>query len=128
MDGGTAISEMLLNAPPLVAFAGYLIWQSKSQQQRLDKLHENWITQINDLEAKSQKREDALRLRYDEVIQKLEGERLEIAQKYIEVVQNMSAKVQTLSEKINSMALDIKTLMNRINTVENDVSRIKRVK
>ena len=128
MDGGTALSEMLLNAPPLVAFAGYLIWQSKAQQQRLDKLHASWMTQINDLEEKSQKREDALRLRYDDVITKLEAERTETSNKYIEVVQNMSAKVQTLSEKINMMALDIKALMNRINTVENDVLRIKKTK
>lgn len=128
MDGTQAVTDMLLNAPPLVAFAGYLIWQSKSQQQRLDKLHADWIHQINQLEDKSQKREDALRARYDEVINKLEGEKQQSQSKYIEVVQNMSAKVQTLSEKINSMAMDIKALMNRINTVENDVLRIKKIK
>ena len=114
-----------MNAPPLVAFAGYLIWQSKGQQKRLDDLTNKWMNQIADLEEKSQKREDALRDRYDQVIDKIEGERNTTTQKYIEVVQAMSTKVQAMSEKLQEMALDFRALVGRIDLIENDITRLK---
>ena len=125
MDTANAINELLMNAPPLVAFAGYLIWQSKGQQKRLDDLTNKWMTQIADLEEKSQKREDALRDRYDQVIDKIEGERNTTTQKYIEVVQAMSTKVQAMSEKLQEMALDFRALGGRLDLVENDINRLK---
>lgn len=125
MDTANAINELLMNAPPLVAFAGYLIWQSKGQQKRLDDLTNKWMTQIADLEEKSQKREDALRDRYDQVIDKIEGERNTTTQKYIEVVQAMSTKVQAMSEKLQEMALDFRALVGRLDLVENDINRLK---
>ena len=121
----TAITDMLMNAPPLVAFAGYLIWQSKGQQKRLDDLTSKWMEQINSLEDKSQVREDALRVRYDQVIEKIEAERSTTTNKYIEVVQQMSSKVQAMSEKISAMALDFRALVGRIDLVENDINRLK---
>ena len=125
MDTANAINELLMNAPPLVAFAGYLIWQSKGQQKRLDDLTNKWMNQIADLEEKSQKREDALRDRYDQVIDKIEGERNTTTQKYIEVVQAMSTKVQAMSEKLQEMALDFRALVGRLDLVENDINRLK---
>ena len=125
MDTANAINELLMNAPPLVAFAGYLIWQSKGQQKRLDDLTNKWMNQIADLEEKSQKREDALRDRYDQVIDKIEGERNTTTQKYIEVVQAMSTKVQAMSEKLQEMALDFRALVGRIDLIENDITRLK---
>lgn len=125
MDGANALSELLINAPPLVAFAGYLIWQSKGQQKRLDDLTTKWITQIDNLEEKAQKREDALRERYDQVIDKIEDERNTTTTKYIEVVQAMSSKVQAMSEKLQEMALDFRALVGRIDLIENDITRLK---
>tara|TARA_R110000824_G_scaffold345769_1_gene532445 strand:+ start:100 stop:495 length:396 start_codon:yes stop_codon:yes gene_type:complete len=121
----TALTDMLLNAPPLVAFAGYLIWQSKGQQKRLDDLTNKWMEQISTLEDKSQKREDALRIRYDEVILKIETSRDATTIKHIEVVQAMTAKVQAMTEKITSLALDFRALLGRIDLIESDVNRLK---
>ena len=125
MEATTAITDMLVNAPPLVAFAGYLIYQAKGQQKRLDDLTNKWMEQINSLEEKSQGREDAIRLRYDQVIDKIEQERNTTTSKYIEVVQAMSTKVQTMSEKISGMALDFRALVGRIDLVENDINRLQ---
>ena len=121
----TALMDMLLNAPPLVAFAGYLIWQSKGQQKRLDDLTNKWMEQISTLEDKSQKREDALRIRYDEVILKIETSRDATTIKHIEVVQAMTAKVQAMTDKITSLALDFRALLGRIDLIESDVNRLK---
>lgn len=121
----TAITDMLMNAPPLVAFAGYLIWQSKGQQKRLDDLTAKWMEQINSLEDKSQKREDSLRERYDLVIEKIESERNTTTSKYIDVVQAMSTKVQAMSEKISALAVDFRSLVGRIDMVENDINRLR---
>ena len=122
----TALTDMLLNAPPLVAFAGYLIWQSKGQQKRLDDLTSKWMEQINTLEEKSQVREDKLRIRYDEVITKIETSRDSTTNRYIEVVQQMSTKVQQMSEKISALALDFRALVGRLDLIEKDVNNIKK--
>ena len=127
MDPGTttALTDMLFTAPPLVAFAGYLIWQSKGQQKRLDDLTAKWMTQISTLEEKSQKREDALRIRYDEVITKIETSRDATTIKHIEVVQAMTAKVESMTEKITALALDFRALVGRLDLMESDLNRLK---
>ena len=127
MDPGTttALTDMLFNVPPLVAFAGYLIWQSKGQQKRLDDLTAKWMTQISTLEEKSQKREDALRIRYDEVITKIETSRDATTIKHIEVVQAMTAKVESMTEKITALALDFRALVGRLDLMESDLNRLK---
>lgn len=126
MDGALpGINELIMNAPPLVAFAGYLIYQSKNQQKRLDKLHDNWINQINTLEDKSQNREDKLRARYDEIILKIESSRDEQSKKYTDVVENMAAKVADMGSQVAQLAIETRKITTRISTMENDIVNLK---
>tara|TARA_Y100001963_G_C6763819_1_gene441101 strand:- start:1499 stop:1900 length:402 start_codon:yes stop_codon:yes gene_type:complete len=126
MDGAIpGLHELILNAPPLVAFAGYLIFQSKNQQKRLDTLHDNWINQINQLEDKSQTREDKLRARYDEIILKIEKSRDEQTNKYTDVVENMASKVQEMGSQLAQLAIETRKINSRISTMENDIVNLK---
>lgn len=120
MDGGTqnAIMDMLVNAPPLVAFAGYLIWQSKGQQKRLDDLTASWMTQINALEDKSTNREDKLRDRYDQVLDKVEKEKNSL-------LKVLAGKMSDVTKAIVEMRSDIKGLFGRLEKMEDELQRIK---
>ena len=115
----------IMNAPPLVAFAGYLIYQSKNQQKRLDTLHDNWINQINTLEDKSQLREDKLRSRYDEIILKIEKSRDDQSQKYNQVVTNMASEVSDMSGQVAQLAIETRKINTRISTIETDIVNLK---
>lgn len=126
MDGAIpTLHELILNAPPLVAFAGYLIYQSKNQQKRLDTLHDNWINQINTLEDKSQTREDKLRARYDEIIMKIEKSRDEQTNRYTDVVDNMAAKVQEMGSQLSMLAIETRKITGRITAMESDIVNLK---
>lgn len=102
-----SIFKILTEGGPMALFAGYLIWQTREQQKRID----GWISQISDLEQKSQEREDKLRARYDDVILKIESEKNSLTQTLID-------KVSSVISKLTALEKDIKFITARLEKVE----------
>ena len=79
-------TDVLLNAGPIGLLAAYMMWWLQKQEAKHDKLTSHYMMKIEDLQSKDEgsreamqvkyeKREDALRDRYDHVIIKLDEER-----------------------------------------------------
>ena len=101
-----SIFKILTEGGPMALFAGYLIWQTREQQKRID----GWINQISDLEEKSQEREDKLRKRYDDVILKIESEKGDLSRSLIEKMAGVIAKLNEIEKEIKVFAVRITIL------------------
>ena len=108
--------EVLLNGGPMALFAAYLVWAKTKQDQKLESLQDKWLGSLNDIEGSAtaareaselrfQEREDAIRERWLEVVQKVEAERDEM-QKMLD------ADMKLLYEAHN----DLKETMEKIGT------------
>lgn len=101
--------EVLINAGPMGLFAGYLIYQNKNQEKRID----NWMEKQEQLEDKSQAREDQLRLRYDAVVAKIEREKGEY-------MMALSGKIEGLYSKISELHTQLQLIDQRLTRLEED--------
>ena len=111
-----SLMEVLLNGGPMALFAAYLVWAKTKQDQKLESLQDKWLGSLNDIEGSAtaareaselrfQEREDAIRERWLEVVQKVEAERDEM-QKMLD------ADMKLLYEAHN----DLKETMEKIGT------------
>ena len=107
-------TDLLMNMPPLMAFAAYLIWQTQKQQKRLD----GWMAEMKTIDDKSQEREDKIRARYDDVLAKVEGERAKL-------IDSLSTKISDMNATFSDLRSDIKALFARFDHIEKDVDRLR---
>jgi|APSaa5957512535_1039671.scaffolds.fasta_scaffold85915_2 hypothetical protein len=84
-----SLMEVLLNGGPMALFAAYLVWSKNKQDEKLESLQEKWLGSLNEFEHKAasaresselrfQEREDKMRERWLDVVQKVEAERDEV--------------------------------------------------
>jgi len=70
-------SEMfgqLVDFGALGIFAVFLIWQHLQMQKRLDRMVQAFQEQLREIEAKHERRVEAMRLRYDDVIDRVRAD------------------------------------------------------
>jgi hypothetical protein len=107
MDEATLI-DLLINSSPLAGFAGYLVFQTKGLQKRMDGLND-----------KAVEREDMLRGRYDKVIADLQVEKEKLQATNQTALAALEKKVDALVssvDNINQMVQDL-----RIKDIARDV-------
>lgn len=107
MDEATLI-DLLINSSPLAGFAGYLVFQTKGLQKRMDGLNDKAI-----------EREDMLRGRYDKVIADLQLEKEKLQTTNQNALVALEKKVDALVssvDNINQMVQDL-----RIKDIARDV-------
>ena len=100
--------DLLINSSPLAGFAGYLVFQTKGLQKRMDGLNNKAI-----------EREDMLRGRYDKVIADLQLEKEKLQTTNQNALVALEKKVDALVssvDKINQIVQDL-----RIKDIARDV-------
>tara|TARA_R110002051_G_C8389361_1_gene446515 strand:+ start:94 stop:420 length:327 start_codon:yes stop_codon:yes gene_type:complete len=100
--------DLLINSSPLAGFAGYLVFQTKGLQRRMDGLND-----------KAVEREDMLRGRYDKVIADLQVEKEKLQATNQTALAALEKKVDALVssvDNINQMVQDL-----RIKDIARDV-------
>jgi hypothetical protein len=102
--------NLLINSSPLAGFAGYLVFQTKGLQRRMDGLND-----------KAVEREDMLRGRYDKVIADLQAEKQTLQTTNQNALAALEKKVDTIAtsvDNINQMVQDL-----RIKDIARDVQK-----
>ena len=102
--------NLLINSSPLAGFAGYLVFQTKGLQRRMDGLND-----------KAVEREDMLRGRYDKVIADLQQEKQTLQTTNQNALAALEKKVDTIAssvDNINQMVQDL-----RIKDIARDVQK-----
>lgn len=110
--------KTLLEFGSLGGFAGFLVWQHLHLQKRLDSLTDSFKSEIRELEDRHEKAEDAIRIRYGELLsglmKKSDGQ---IERVFKEVVSTLGEISNSLSES-NRQAND---LSNQVSTLNADL-------
>ena len=95
----TTLLELLVNGSPLAAFAGYLVYQTKGLQKRMDMLND-----------KATEREDNLRSRYDKVINDLTTEKNVLQQQQQYALDQLEKKVDALVTSVDNISQVVQEL------------------
>ena len=109
MDEASLI-DLLINSSPLAGFAGYLVFQTKGLQRRMDGLNE-----------KAVEREDMLRGRYDKVIADLQAEKADLQKNQSQALVALEKKVDALVGSVDNISQVVQEL--RIKDLARDVQK-----
>ena len=116
----TTLLDLFINGSPLAGFAGYLVWQTRSMQNRFDQMSD-----------KSESREDELRSRYDGVIASLQLEKESIKDEsktsigtLAQKMDNLERQLQDLEKKFDQVLLSIQQLSTTVQELRfKDIAR-----
>jgi chromosome segregation ATPase len=135
-------TDVLLNAGPIGLLAAYMMWWLQKQEAKHDKLTSHYMMKIEDLQSKDEgsreamqvkyeKREDALRDRYDHVIIKLDEERKQhdintakSLEKAIDKLEQMNTRVDALGARFDDLSTKIINTNQKLVMLEQQVQRM----
>lgn len=135
-------TDVLLNAGPIGLLAAYMMWWLQKQEAKHDKLTSHYMMKIEDLQSKDEgsreamqvkyeKREDALRDRYDHVIIKLDEERKQhdintakSLEKAIDKLEQMNTRVDALGSRFDDLSTKIINTNQKLVMLEQQVQRM----
>ena len=135
-------TDVLLNAGPIGLLAAYMMYWLQKQEAKHDKLTKHYMDKIEDLQTKDEvareamldkyeKREDALRDRYDSVIIKLDAERKEhdintakSLEKAIDKLEQMNSRVDALGAWFDDLSTKIINTNQKLVLLEQQVQRM----
>ena len=134
--------DVLLKAGPIGLLAAYMMSWLQKQEAKHDKLTSHYMMKIEDLQSKDEgsreamqvkyeKREDALRDRYDHVIIKLDAERKEhdintakSLEKAIDKLEQMNTRVDALGARFDDLSTKIINTNQKLVMLEQQVQRM----
>ena len=95
--------DILLNHGSLGIFAAFLIWLYTNMQKRMDELVDKFQGQLEEIRKDQKSDQEALRIRYDDVIGKYDSERKQMRAQ----IKDRIEKVGALSQKIDQRTSNI---------------------
>ena len=110
----TTLFDLFVNGSPLAGFAGYLVWQTRSMQNRFDQMSE-----------KSESREDDLRARYDKVITDLQSEKEVIKDESKSAIGDLSIKIDSLERQLQDVEKKFDQIMLSIQQLSTTVQELR---
>lgn len=93
--------DMLVNSTPMGAFAAYLIYSNKRLDEKLAEWQQRVIEDMNSLRDQHAAREDQIRERWINVVNKLETERDQCTQTLLVHTQRIEELVKDLKSQRN---------------------------
>jgi len=134
--------DILLNSGPMGVIAGYMMYWVKKQESKNDKLTQQYIQKIEELQNKDEiareallmkfeEREDKLREKYDNVIDKIDEERKNQDINTSRSLEKANDKLDIISQRVDGMGIrfddvssKIMDLNNRLGQQEQQVQRM----
>jgi flagellar biosynthesis chaperone FliJ len=99
--------DLLINGSPMAAFAAFLIYLYSTMQKRMDGLVANFQTQLDSIRHEYKQDTEALRLRYDGVIETYNSERTEIRVNVSGKVVEMERQIAKVQGEIDALAIAV---------------------
>ena len=113
MDESSLI-DLVINSSPLAGFAAYLVFQTKGMQKRFDQLN-----------IKSEAREDGLRSRYDKVILDLQQEKQTLQLERQKAVQILTRKIESVDKQIVELEKKVDRVINGVDNMSQIVQELR---
>ena len=106
-----SLMHVLTDYGALGLFAGFLIWQFIGLQRRLDKLVENFQTQLADINKDYDERIEKMRERYDIVIEQYRKEGADAQKDFARIRESVQTdithKIEQLGEKLDTILREV---------------------
>jgi len=135
-------TDVLLNAGPIGLLAAYMMYWLQKQEAKHDNLTSHYIQKIEELQGKDEtareamllkyeEREDKLRLKYDQVIAKLDDERKQqdkhtskSLEKAVEKLDYINVRVDALGSRFDDLSTKIVNTNQKLILLEQQVQRM----
>jgi peptidoglycan hydrolase CwlO-like protein len=109
-----SLMNLLTTAPPMAAFAGYLVYQNRGNVQRFDSLMQKSDERISDI-----------RSRYDKVISDLQQEKMDFRDDANNIRTNLSTKIESINKQIDEMEKKFDRLLLVIDKIQEKLTELR---
>tara|TARA_R110000744_G_scaffold160047_1_gene276267 strand:+ start:362 stop:742 length:381 start_codon:yes stop_codon:yes gene_type:complete len=109
-----SLMNLLTTAPPMAAFAGYLVYQNKGNVQRFDSLME-----------KQDVREQDLRSRYDRVIADLQQEKMDFKDEANHTKIDLGMKIEGIDKQLDEMEKKFDRLLANVDKIQEKLTDLR---
>ena len=118
------IFDILLNHGSLGIFAAFLVWLYMNMQKRMDELVDKFQGQLEEIRKDQKADQEALRVRYDDVIGKYDSERKQMRLQIKERIEKVGVLLQNVNQKTSNFLVRHDASADDIDFVKRQVAEI----
>lgn len=118
------IFDVLLNHGSLGVFAAFLVWLYMNMQKRMDELVDKFQGQLEEIRKDQKADQEALRVRYDDVIGKYDSERKQMRLQIKERIEQVGVLLQNVNQKTSNFLVRHDASADDVEYVRKQVDQI----
>ena len=116
--------DVLLNHGSLGIFAAFLVWLYMNMQKRMDELVDKFQGQLEEIRKDQKADQEALRVRYDDVIGKYDSERKQMRLQIKERIEKVGVLLQNVNQKTSNFLVRHDASADDVEYVRKQVDQI----
>ena len=118
------IFDVLLNHGSLGIFAAFLVWLYMNMQKCMDELVDKFQGQLEEIRKDQKADQEALRVRYDDVIGKYDSERKQMRLQIKERIEKVGVLLQNVNQKTSNFLVRHDASADDVEYVRKQVDQI----
>ena len=116
--------EMLLNHGSLGIFAAFLVWLYMNMQKRMDELVDKFQGQLEEIRKDQKADQEALRVRYDDVIGKYDSERKQMRLQVKDRIEKIGVLLQNINQKTSNFLVRHDATSDDVDYIKNQITQL----
>ena len=109
---------VLLNHGSLGIFAAFLIWLYTNMQKRMDELVDKFQGQLEEIRKDQKADQDALRVRYDDVIGKYDSERKQTRLQIRDRIEKVGGSTQKIDQRTSNILVRLESNTDEVGSID----------
>ena len=116
--------EMLLNHGSLGIFAAFLVWLYMNMQKRMDELVDKFQGQLEEIRKDQKADQEALRVRYDDVIGKYDSERKQMRLQVKDRIEKIGVLLQNINQKTSNFLVRHDATSDDVDYIKSQITQL----
>jgi len=110
--------DVLLNHGSLGIFAAFLIWLYTNMQKRMDELVDKFQGQLEEIRKDQKADQEALRVRYDDVIGKYDTERKQTRLQIKDRIEKVGGVTQKIDQRTSNILVRLESNTDEVGSID----------
>ena len=110
--------DILLNHGSLGIFAAFLIWLYTNMQKRMDELVDKFQGQLEEIRKDQKADQEALRVRYDDVIGKYDSERKQTRLQIKDRIEKVGGVTQKIDQRTSNILVRLESNTDEVGSID----------
>jgi methyl-accepting chemotaxis protein len=110
--------DILLNHGSLGIFAAFLIWLYTNMQKRMDELVDKFQGQLEEIRKDQKADQEALRVRYDDVIGKYDTERKQTRLQIKDRIEKVGGVTQKIDQRTSNILVRLESNTDEVGSID----------